>query len=77
VLENSPEAALVVATPGPEEANGLGSPFAHLFREINRRVTYALRILEASNRSEFTGFCKYWIIKDKKFRSYLIVMSDR
>jgi hypothetical protein len=51
--------------PGPEEANGLGLPFARLFREVNRQVTYSLRILEASTRAEFTEFCKYLMIIDK------------
>jgi len=51
--------------PGPEEANGLGLPFARLFREVNRQVTYSLRILEATSAREFTEIFKLLIMIDK------------
>jgi hypothetical protein len=55
---------VVAATPGPKEASDLGLSVARLFREVNRRVTYALKGLEGRNRQEFTKNYKTLIIKD-------------
>jgi hypothetical protein len=56
---------VVAATPGPKEASDLGLSVARLSREVNRRVTYALKRLEGINRQEFTKNYKTLIIIDK------------
>jgi hypothetical protein len=56
---------VVAATPGPREASDLGLSVARLFREVNRRVTYALERLEGINRHEFTKNYKLLILNGK------------